>query len=92
MPKRFRNAAGPSVRRLRIERRLTQDQLAARLVLSGLEGADRVWVAKVESQIRSVFDFELAVIASVLGVKADGLLPGGEELKKDLAALQEGVR
>jgi len=46
----------------------------------------------VEAQIRSVFDYELAVIAAVLGVKADELLPKGKELKKDLPALQEGER
>ena len=89
---RFRNAAGPAVRRLRNERGLTQDELAARLVLAGLTNADRVWVAKVESQIRSVFDFELAVIAGVLGVTADELLPKAKELKRDLPALQEGER
>jgi transcriptional regulator with XRE-family HTH domain len=89
---RFRNAAGPTVRRLRIERGLTQDGLAARLVLAGLQNADRVWVAKVESQIRSVFDYELAVIAVELGVKADDLLPGGKELKRDLPALHKGER
>lgn len=90
MPRRFRNSIGPAVRRLRIERGLTQDELAARLVLGGLTNADRVWVAKIESQIRSVFDYELAVIASVLGVKADDLLPEERKLKKDLPALQEG--
>jgi len=89
---RFRNAAGPAVRRLRNERGLTQDELAARLVLSGLENADRVWIAKVESRIRSVFDFELVVIAAVLGVTADELLPKAKELKRDLPALQEGER
>ena len=92
MPRRFRNSVGPSVRRLRVERELTQDQLAARLTLAGLENADRVWVAKVEAQIRSVFDYELAVIAAVLGVKADELLPTGKALKRDLSALQEGER
>lgn len=92
MPRRFRNAIGPAVRRLRIERELTQDQLAARLALAGLDSADRVWVAKVEAQIRSVFDYELAVIATVLGVTVDELLPKGKELKKDLPALQEGER
>lgn len=92
MPRRFRNSAGPAVRRLRFERGLTQDALAARLVLAGLTNADRVWVAKIESQIRSVFDFELAVIASVLGVKADDLLPEERKLKKDLPALQEGEK
>lgn len=92
MPRRFRNSVGATVRRLRVERGLTQDALAARLVLAGLTNADRVWVAKIESQIRSVFDFELAVIASVLGVKADDLLPDERKLKKDLPALQEGEK
>ncbi len=89
---RFRNAVGPEVRVLRIKRGWTQDELAARLVLAGLENADRVWVAKVESQIRSVFDFELAVIATVLGVTAHEMLPRGKELKRDLPALQKGER
>lgn len=92
MPRRFRNVVGPAVRLLRIEKGLTQDQLAARLVLAGLTNADRVWVAKIESQIRSVFDYELAIVASVLGVKADDLLPEERKLKKDLPALQEGER
>lgn len=92
MPRRFRNSVGPTIRRLRVERGLTQDALAARLVLGGLTNADRVWVAKIESQIRSVFDYELAVIASVLGVKADDLLPEERKLKKDLQALQEGEK
>lgn len=90
MPRRFRNAVGPAVRLLRIERGLTQDQLAARIALAGIASADRVWVAKVESRIRSVFDFELAVIAGALGVKVDRLLPGPNDLKKDLPALQDG--
>jgi len=90
MPRRFRNSVGPAVRRLRIERGLTQDQFSARLILAGLQNADRVWVAKVESQIRSVFDFELAVVAAALGTRADDLLPKQKELKRDLPALQEG--
>lgn len=92
MPRRFRNAIGPAVRRLRTEKGLTQDQLAARLVMEGLENVDRVWVAKVESQIRSVFDFELVVIAKVLGGTIVEMLPTPDELKNDLPALQEGKR
>lgn len=90
MPRRFRNSVGPAVRRLRVERGLTQDQFSARLILAGLQNADRVWVAKVESQIRSVFDFELAVVAAALGTRADDLLPKQKELKRDLPALQKG--
>ena len=36
---------------------LTQDQFGARLQLAGLHTLDRVGVAKIESQLRSVFDF-----------------------------------
>lgn len=91
MPRRFRNAVGPQVRLLRRERGLTQDQLAARLALGGLENADRVYVAKIESQIRSVFDFELAVLAQALGVSAADLIPPVEHLRPDLEALQQGL-
>lgn len=92
MPRRFRNTVGPAVRRLRVERGWTQDQLAARLALAGLQNADRVWVAKIESQIRSVYDYELVVIANELGVKAVDLLPTQKELKRDLPALHRGER
>ncbi len=92
MPRRFRNTVGPAVRRLRVERDWTQDQLAARLALAGLQNADRVWIAKIESQIRSVFDYELVVIAAELGVKTDDLLPTQKELKRDLQALHKGER
>ncbi|MCH7225099.1 hypothetical protein MLD59_03080 [Verrucomicrobiaceae bacterium E54] len=71
---------------------LTQEQLAAKLQLAGLHSVDRVAVAKIESQIRSVFDFELAVIAQVLGVDASALLPPVKALKADLDDLIEGRR
>jgi transcriptional regulator with XRE-family HTH domain len=73
-----------------MERGLSQDQLAARLQLAGLGGLERVMVAKIESQIRSVYDYELVVIAEVLGVTANDLLPKPKELKRDLEALQRG--
>jgi len=63
---------------------LTQEELAAKLQLAGLHSADRVTVAKIESQIRSVFDFELAVIAKVLGTDPASLMPTPEKLKGEL--------
>jgi transcriptional regulator with XRE-family HTH domain len=71
---------------------LTQEQLAAKLQLAGLHSADRVTVAKIESQIRSVFDYELAVIAKVLKTDPASLMPAPEKLKKDLDALIDGQR
>ena len=91
MAKRFRNAVGPRIRKFRVEREWTQDQLAAKLQLAGLD-FDRVTVAKVESQIRSVYDFELVVVAEVLGVGAGELLPRFEQVEADLEALVAGER
>lgn len=71
---------------------LTQDQLAARLQLAGLHNLDRVSVAKIESQLRSVFDFELALIARELGVDPTKLLPSEQALKGDLDDLIAGKR
>lgn len=92
MAKRFRNCIGPQVRALRKKKELTQDQLAARLQLAGLHSVDRVTVAKIESQIRSVFDYELPVIAGVLGVPSDELLPSTRQLKASLDDLIAGEK
>lgn len=74
MARRFRNIIGPKVRKLRIAGGLTQDQLAARLQMAGLENIDRVAVAKIESQIRSVFDFEAVIIAKALRADIEDLM------------------
>lgn len=71
---------------------LTQDELAAKLQLAGLHSVDRVTIAKIESQIRSVFDFELMMIAKALGTDTVSLMPSPDQLKKDLDDLIEGQR
>ena len=71
---------------------LTQDQFAARLQLAGLHSIDRVALAKIESQIRSVFDYELAVIGKELGVEPGLLFPSKRALRNDLDELIEGKR
>lgn len=73
-----------------MKKELTQDQLAARLQLAGLHTFDRVTVAKIESQIRSVYDFELAVLSEVLGVPSEDLLPSHRQLKASLDDLIAG--
>jgi hypothetical protein len=88
---RVRNAAGPQIRKLRTHQNLSQDALAAKLQLAGLD-LDRISVAKIEMQIRSVFDFELAVIADVLQVTTDDLRMPRVRLKKLLPALVEGKK
>lgn len=92
MARRFRNAIGPNVRRLRIERGWTQEQLAARLQLAGLHSLDRVGVAKIESQLRSAYDYEVAIIAEVLAVDPGQLMPPSDQLTEQLDALIAGRR
>jgi len=88
-PYRFLNSAGPLIRKARLRRRLTQVQLAARLQILGLV-MDQATYSKIELQTRSLFDFELALIAKTLGVPAGDLLPGTENLKKILPSLYQG--
>jgi transcriptional regulator with XRE-family HTH domain len=92
MSRRYRNCIGPRVRELRMSKSLTQDQFAAHLQLAGLHTLDRVAVAKIESQLRSVFDYELAVIARELGVDPTKLLPAASVLRDDLDDLISGKR
>jgi hypothetical protein len=63
--------------------------MAAKLQLAGLT-LDRASVAKIEAGIRSVFDYELAIIAQVLGTGAGDLFPAGKRLAELLPALLEG--
>jgi len=74
MAERFRNILGPNIRKWRKRAGLSQDDLAARLQLAGLENIDRVAVAKIESQIRSLFDYELLVIGTVLKISPEEML------------------
>ena len=87
-----RNLSGPEIRRHRMAKGLSQDQLAARLQIAGLEHMDRVVVAKMESQIRSVFDWELAVIADVLGAEVSDFLPGKRKIREELPDLVRGKK
>ncbi|WP_395730441.1 helix-turn-helix domain-containing protein [Prosthecobacter sp.] len=74
MSQRFRNILGPNIRKWRKKAGLSQDDLAARLQLAGLENIDRVAVAKIESQIRSLFDYELIVIGIALKVSPEEMI------------------
>jgi transcriptional regulator with XRE-family HTH domain len=62
------NIVGPQVRYLREQKDMTQDQLAARCNIVGLN-ISRSTLAKIESQVRRVTDSEVALLAKAL--KAD---------------------
>jgi HTH-type transcriptional regulator, cell division transcriptional repressor len=62
--KEARNSANPP---------LTQEQLSKKLAKLGVS-IDRAGIAKIETGIRGVLDFEVVAFAKALGVKAAWLL------------------
>ena len=89
--RRYRNIAGPLVRRLRNARGWTQAEFAAKIQIAGLD-LERADIGKIESQLRSLFDFELFILAAVLGVTAMDLNPGLKKAKGDLFLLRRGYK
>ena len=73
------NVVGSQIRKVRKKLGLTQEQLAARCQLEGLD-ISRSTLGQIEARLRYVSDEELIVLASLLGVTADQLYP--EEILK----------
>jgi len=71
--KKVANIVGPQIQRLRYELGLTQEQLAARCQLKGLD-ISRGTLSQIEAQLRCVVDSELLMLAKVLKVSTDELL------------------
>lgn len=66
------NIIGQQVRRLRYRKDLTQNDMAARCCIAGLD-ISRGTLAKIEAQVRCVNDKEVYILAKVLGVSVDKL-------------------
>ena len=67
------NVCGERMREARMQIGWTQDTMAAKLQLAGLQ-MGQMAVSRIETGKRVVPDFELPVIAEVLGVTTDWLL------------------
>lgn len=67
------NASGPAIRALREKAGISQEQLAAKLQLAGLNLNQKA-VSRIETGDRVVPDFELNYFATVLGVPVCTLL------------------
>ena len=78
-----KNVIGPHVReaRLRSRPRLTQQQLANRVVNLGAH-IDRAGIAKIEIGLRCVCDFEVLILAKALQVAVTRLLPVRTPLRR----------
>jgi transcriptional regulator with XRE-family HTH domain len=70
-----RNVVGRRVRQVRKQAKppITQNELAAKLQLSGLR-IDQSTISKIEQGMRPVFDFEVVALAKALKVSAAWLL------------------
>lgn len=61
------NICGKNVRKLREQKKMSQDQLAAKLQTEGL-GVNQNSISRIETGKRIVADFELKALANVLNV------------------------
>ncbi|MCI6378123.1 MAG: helix-turn-helix domain-containing protein [Clostridiales bacterium] len=67
------NLCGETIRRLREKKRLSQEQLAAKMQVEGVQINQKA-VSRIETGDRVVPDYEVLVFARVLGVEAGQLL------------------
>ena len=74
MASKQKNIVGPQVRRLRVAAELSQEALAGRLQVAGWD-LSRAGLSKIEAGLRLVIDAEAVVLARVLGVALDDLVP-----------------
>jgi transcriptional regulator with XRE-family HTH domain len=68
------NIVGPQIRKARYQLGLSQEQLATRCQLLGLD-ISRSTLAQIEIRVRFVSDEELLVFACVLNISTDDLFP-----------------
>lgn len=68
-----KNVSGDRIREARLKRRLTQEDLAAKLQIEGVI-MERDSVSRMEIGTRFVMDYELMVLSKVLGVSLQWLV------------------
>lgn len=72
-----KNVSGEKIRQMRVKKRMSQSDLAARLQVEGVM-LERDSISRIEGGTRFVADFELQVFAKVLGVEVEWLLDAAE--------------
>lgn len=68
-----KNIISNSLKRIRLERKLTQGELAAKMQTLGTS-MDQQMISKIEKNARIVTDYELACFCRVLGVGVNEIL------------------
>ena len=85
------NVVGPQVRKLRNKLDLTQEALAARCQLHGLD-ISRGTLSQIEARLRRVADSELFRLSAVLNVSTDDLFPSEMRKERDKLRTRQGSR
>ena len=67
------NISGPRIREARVKAGMSQEELAVRMQMDGLQ-MGQMAVSRIETGKRLVPDFELPLLAAALGVTTDWLL------------------
>lgn len=73
-----RNIVGAKVARLRKEKKIRQKDMVAMLQSEGMDISETT-MSRLEGQTRLVQDFELPILAKVLGVNVEWLLEQDEK-------------
>jgi len=68
-----KNISGSRIRELRLKRRLSQEELAAKMQVEGIE-LEQNAISRLEMGQRFIPDYELPIFAKVLGTSVDWLL------------------
>ncbi len=74
MPQAPKNIIGPTLRRLRVGKDLTQEAFAAQCQLAGWD-LSRATLSKIEAGLRRVNDAEILMLARVLKVEVRDMFP-----------------
>ena len=68
-----KNLCGEKIRMARLKKRISQKDLAAKLQVNGIT-IERDCISRIEIGTRFVADYELKVLAEILGVSVEWLL------------------
>ncbi|MEM1158723.1 MAG: helix-turn-helix transcriptional regulator [Bacteroidota bacterium] len=90
--KRILNLVGPQIRDARRRKGLRQKDLAGKLQMAGLRYIDENKISKIETQARTVLDFELGLMATILSVSLDSLYPLRRDIKRRAPDAASGRR
>lgn len=71
---RLKNIVGPAIRKRRLALGWSQAKLATRCQLAGWD-VSRGVIASIEGRVRWVGDYEVLILAKVLEVKLESLVP-----------------